>query len=57
MKEDSKVSFQRANNNLSICFQVEQKEIIRRQEELVATVRLPAEAEAFRLQVISEGMR
>ncbi|XP_026314260.1 flotillin-2-like [Hyposmocoma kahamanoa] len=37
--------------------EVEQQEILRRQEELMATVRLPAEAEAFRLQTISQGMR
>lgn len=46
-----------ANKDFSFCFQVEQQEILRRQEELVATVRLPAEAEAYRLQIISEGMR
>jgi flotillin len=36
---------------------VEQQEIMRREEELVSTVRLPAEAEAFRLQTIAEGKR
>ena len=30
---------------------------MRREEELVATVRLPAEAEAYRLQAIAEGKR
>lgn len=37
--------------------QVEQQEILRREEELKATVRLPAEAEAYRLQAIAEGKR
>ncbi|RVE50261.1 hypothetical protein evm_005096 [Chilo suppressalis] len=37
--------------------EVEQQEILRREEELVATVRLPAEAEAYRLQAIAEGKR
>ncbi|XP_072934522.1 flotillin-2 isoform X3 [Epargyreus clarus] len=37
--------------------EVEQQEIMRREEELVATVRLPAEAEAYRLQAIAEGKR
>ncbi|XP_073948413.1 flotillin-2 isoform X3 [Choristoneura fumiferana] len=37
--------------------EVEQMEILRREEELVSTVRLPAEAEAYRLQAIAEGKR
>uniref|UniRef100_A0A1E1W859 Band 7 domain-containing protein n=2 Tax=Pectinophora gossypiella TaxID=13191 RepID=A0A1E1W859_PECGO len=37
--------------------EVEQQEILRRQEELSATVKLPAEAEAYRLQAIAEGKR
>ncbi|CAH2051958.1 unnamed protein product, partial [Iphiclides podalirius] len=37
--------------------EVEQQEILRREEELVSTVRLPAEAEAYRLQTIAEGKR
>ncbi|KPJ02050.1 Flotillin-2 [Papilio xuthus] len=37
--------------------EVEQQEILRREEELVSTVRLPAEAEAYRLQAIAEGKR
>ncbi|KAH9636935.1 hypothetical protein HF086_016874 [Spodoptera exigua] len=37
--------------------EVEQQEILRREEELKAMVRLPAEAEAFRLQAIAEGKR
>ncbi|CAG9104628.1 unnamed protein product [Plutella xylostella] len=36
---------------------VEQQEILRNEEELMATVRLPAEAEAYRLQTIAEGKR
>lgn len=40
-----------------ISLQVEQMEILRREEELVSTVRLPAEAEAYRLQAIAEGKR
>lgn len=43
--------------NHSILVQVEQQEIMRREEELIATVRLPAEAEAYRLQAIAEGKR
>ncbi|XP_038217479.1 flotillin-2 isoform X2 [Zerene cesonia] len=37
--------------------EVEQQEIMRREEELKSTVRLPAEAEAYRLQAIAEGKR
>nr|XP_026488920.1 flotillin-2-like isoform X1 [Vanessa tameamea] len=37
--------------------EVEQQEIMRREEELTATIRLPAEAEAYRLQAIAEGKR
>ncbi|XP_075983428.1 flotillin-2 isoform X2 [Anticarsia gemmatalis] len=37
--------------------EVEQQEIQRREEELKSTVRLPAEAEAYRLQTIAEGKR
>ncbi|XP_047033168.1 flotillin-2 isoform X3 [Helicoverpa armigera] len=37
--------------------EVEQQEILRREEELKALVRLPAEAEAYRLQAIAEGKR
>ncbi|CAG5044486.1 unnamed protein product [Parnassius apollo] len=37
--------------------EVEQQEILRREEELMSTVRLPAEAEAYRLQAIAEGKR
>lgn len=34
---------------------VEEKEIIRMDKELIATVRRPAEAEAHRMQEIAEG--
>ncbi|XP_053617657.1 flotillin-2 isoform X2 [Plodia interpunctella] len=37
--------------------EVENQEILRREEELISTVRLPAEAEAYRLQAIAEGKR
>jgi len=37
--------------------QVEEKEIARKEKELQSTVRLPAEAEAYRLQTIAEGKR
>ncbi|CAH0595386.1 unnamed protein product [Chrysodeixis includens] len=37
--------------------EVEQQEILRREEELKSMVRLPAEAEAYRLQAIAEGKR
>ncbi|XP_059049494.1 flotillin-2 isoform X3 [Achroia grisella] len=37
--------------------EVEQQEILRREEELIATVKLPAESEAYRLQTIAEGKR
>lgn len=34
---------------------VEEKEIIRMEKELIATVKRPAEAEAYRIQQIAEG--
>lgn len=34
---------------------VEEKEIIRMEKELIATVKRPAEAEAYRMQQIAEG--
>ena len=37
--------------------EVEEKEIERRQTELIGTVRLPADAEAFRMQTIAEGRK
>lgn len=36
---------------------MEEKEIARKEKELFGTVRLPAEAEAFRTQTIAEGHR
>lgn len=37
--------------------EVEEKEIMRKDKELVATVKRPAEAEAYRMQTIAEGAR
>lgn len=37
--------------------EVEEEEVIRKELELNATVRLPAEAESHRLQTIAEGKR
>ena len=37
--------------------EIEDQEILRREKELNATVRLPAEAESYRLQTIAEGQR
>lgn len=37
--------------------EIEQQEVLRREEELLATVRLPAEAEAYRVRTIAEGKR
>ena len=37
--------------------EVEEKEIERKSKELMSTVRLPAEAEAFKTQTIAEGMK
>lgn len=36
---------------------VEEKEISRKEKELTATIRLPAEAEAYRLEMIAQGKR
>ncbi|XP_023211004.1 flotillin-2-like [Centruroides sculpturatus] len=36
---------------------VEEKEIARKEKELTATIRLPAEAEAYRLEMIAQGKR
>ncbi|XP_054713912.1 flotillin-2-like [Uloborus diversus] len=36
---------------------IQEKEILRKEKELAATVRLPAEAEAFRLEMIAQGKR
>ena len=37
--------------------EVEEKEIMRKEKELIATVKRPAEAEAFRMEAIAEGSR
>jgi len=37
--------------------QIEVEEIKRREKELIATVKLPAEAEAFKVQTVAEGKR
>lgn len=36
---------------------IQEKEILRKEKELVATVRLPAEAEAFKVEMIAQGKR
>ncbi|XP_035213331.1 flotillin-2-like [Stegodyphus dumicola] len=36
---------------------IQEKEILRKEKELSATVRLPAEAEAFRVEMIAQGKR
>ncbi|KAH7959554.1 hypothetical protein HPB49_011876 [Dermacentor silvarum] len=36
---------------------IEEKEILRREKELTATIRLPAEAEAYRMEMIAQGKR
>ncbi|UYV63515.1 FLOT2 [Cordylochernes scorpioides] len=36
---------------------VEEKEILRKEKELMATVKLPAEAEAYRVEMIAQGER
>ena len=37
--------------------EVESQEIMRKESELSATIKLPAEAESFRVQTIAEGKR
>lgn len=37
--------------------EVEQQEVQRKERELSSTVRLPAEAESYRVQMIAEGKR
>merc|ERR1719350_1566012 len=37
--------------------EIEEQEIKRKEKELMATVRLPAEAESFKVQTVAEGMR
>ena len=36
---------------------IEEKEIIRKEKELIGSVRLPAEAEAYKMQTVAEGAR
>jgi flotillin len=36
---------------------IEEKEIIRKEKELMSTIKLPAEAEAYKVQLIAEGHR
>ena len=37
--------------------EVQEKEILRKEKELMATVKRPAEAEAFKVQLLAEGHR
>lgn len=37
--------------------EIEEQEITRKEKELISTVRLPAEAEAYKVQTVAEGMR
>merc|ERR1711963_730930 len=37
--------------------EIEDQEIKRKEKELISTVRLPAEAEAYKVQTVAEGMR
>ena len=37
--------------------EVEEQEIARKEKELMATVKLPAEAESYRLETIAQGKR
>ena len=37
--------------------EIEEQEIKRKEKELIATVKLPAEAEAFQVQTVAEGQR
>lgn len=36
---------------------IEEKEILRKEKELMATVKLPAEAQAYKVETIAEGQR
>ncbi len=36
---------------------IEEKEIVRKEKELIGSVRLPAEAEAYKMQTVSEGAK
>ena len=37
--------------------EIEEQEIMRKEKELVATVRLPAEAESYKVSLIAQGQR
>ena len=37
--------------------EVEEKEIMRKDKELIAIVKRPAEAEAYKMQALAEGQR
>lgn len=37
--------------------EIEEQEIARREKELMATVRLPAEAESYKVELIAQGQR
>merc|ERR1711874_793556 len=37
--------------------EIEEQEIKRKEKELIGTVKLPAQAEAFKVQTVAEGMR
>ena len=37
--------------------EIETQEIIRKEKELISTIKLPAEAEAYKVQAIAEGNR
>ncbi|XP_057381666.1 flotillin-2-like [Daphnia carinata] len=37
--------------------EIEEQEIMRREKELIATVRLPAEAESFKVELVAQGQR
>lgn len=36
---------------------IEEKEILRKEKELIATVKRPAEAQAYKVETIAEGQR
>ena len=36
---------------------IEEKEILRKEKELIATVKRPAEAQAYKLETLAEGQR
>ncbi len=37
--------------------EIETQEIVRKEKELISTIKLPAEAEAYKVQAIAEGNR